>query len=855
MAAGAYQGSLVKAIQSLDSLNDQIVQYIFLPQDITLDLDRELSSQEHETLRSSMLLIRRLLMDAQGKFRKMVEDNKQLAARIDGSIHLANEEVNALRSELASTNKRLTEITNESSSPKPNLLSLPFPENDTDSSQANQVVPANNLATKDFAYLIEKNQQLEAQVSQLMQQLEGARSAGKELEHVQNAGYGQLKLDVIQKSQDLMRAKEALQSLKADRKRLKADKLELLNQIKKLYGTLEEKENEIRDFLRNYQQQISENDENIKQLTSEKENVECEKWEIIKRAREAAERCVMLQSKLDSKEQIIQQMKQDLAMVKNQFSLSYKSQSNSSAPSDMFDNSKCLKGSQSVEELLSSEKISDKSIEDDTSKFSNNSLLSMMESTTPSLQGVLTSSQESNTASLQGILSSSQESNTPSLQGILSSSQENFENQMKNKRKKTLGSLSKIFSKGRTRHSIAVTSEADFEDPSSPSSQTSLLTNENLQEKLNIAEQLKDTDISQWKANQVLTWLEVVLTMPMYGKMCSRNIKSGKVLLGLSDSELASALSITSSMHRRKLRLAIEEKRNPNDVKFVKAVEMDHNWVCEKWLTDLGLSQYKATFELQLVDGRMLNTLTKKDLEKHFAIQRKFHHASILHGIELLRSFNFDKEKLESRRSKCEEENADPLVWTNDRVIKWIKSIDLSEYGDKLKETGVHGALIVMEPSFTAETLATALGIPPSKSYIRRHLSSELETLIKPARDELEVTVPRNKSSGGSLGRSFSRSFRSTSSIDDLTPKSRKSIRGSLGKAFNWKWKDSKTDIPGIIKQAGGEPKTSTPISHKPEGLETPNTTPVVNNQSGMDTLTANTQQKASPQDFSSTAV
>ncbi|CAI9737004.1 kazrin-like isoform X2 [Octopus vulgaris] len=795
MAAGAYHGSLVKAIQSLDSLNDQIVQYIFLPRDVTLDLDRELSSQEHETLRSSMLLIRRLLMDAQSKFRKMVEDNKQLAARIDGSIHLANQEVNALRSELASTNKRLTQITNEGSKPNQHLLPLTFHDNDC--GPQNQIVPVSSV-THDFAYLIEKNKHLELQVSNLLQELEDLRTI-KHVPHVHQAGYGELKLDVIQKSQDLIRAKDALQTLKADRKRLKAEKLELLNQIKKLYSTLEEKENELRDFLRNYEQQIAENDENMRQLTSEKEHVECEKWEIIKRAREAAERCVMLQSRLDSKEQIINQMKQDLLQLKNQFSSTYKMQPNNT--SDIFDNSKCLKESQSVEELLSPEKISsEKSLEVNNLKLSNNSSLLIMENTT-----------------------------TP-LQAMLSSSQENFENQLKNKRKKPLGSLSKIFSKTRSRHSIAVASEAELEDSSVLNSHISLLNTENLQEKLNIAEKLKETHISQWKANQVLTWLEVVLNMPMYGKMCSHNIKSGKVLLGLNDSELASALSVTSAMHRRKLRMAIEAQRTPSEVKYLKAVEIDHNWVSEKWIPDLGLSQYKATFELQLVDGRMLNNLTKKDLEKYFAIHRKFHHASILHGIELLRSLDFDKEALQERQIKCEEENTDPLVWTNDRVIKWIKSIDLSEYADKLKETGVHGALIVMEPSFTAETLATALGIPPSKSYVRRHLVSELEALIKPAREELEITGLKRKSGGGSLGRSFTRSFRSTTSIDDLTPKPRMSIRGSLGKAFSRKSKHFESKDNNSI---------DTPVSIK---------------QKIMDPA-ATQQNQSSPLDFSSTAV
>lgn len=55
-------------------------------------------------------------------------------------------------------------------------------------------------------------------------------------------------------------------ALKADRKRLKGEKLELLNQMKQLYGTLEDKESELRDFIRNYEQRMRESDESIKQV-------------------------------------------------------------------------------------------------------------------------------------------------------------------------------------------------------------------------------------------------------------------------------------------------------------------------------------------------------------------------------------------------------------------------------------------------------------------------------------------------------------------------------------------------------------------------------------------------------------
>ena len=39
--------------------------------------------------------------------------------------------------------------------------------------------------------------------------------------------------------------------------------------------------------------------------------------------------------------------------------------------------------------------------------------------------------------------------------------------------------------------------------------------------------------MTTWKANQVLAWLEIVLNMPMYGKRCATNIKSGKVCIHL----------------------------------------------------------------------------------------------------------------------------------------------------------------------------------------------------------------------------------------------------------------------------------------------------------------------------------
>ncbi|ODN06263.1 Kazrin, partial [Orchesella cincta] len=187
---------------------------------------------------------------------------------------------------------------------------------------------------------------------------------------------------------------------------------------------------------------------------------------------------------------------------------------------------------------------------------------------------------------------------------------------------------------------------------------------------------------------------------------------SGKVLLELSDSELESELGITHPLHRKKLRLAIEEHRNPALVRFPCIAELSHVWVSSEWLPDIGLPQYAEHFAGCLVDARLLDHLSKKDLEKYLGIA------------------------LAERRRHCE---SDPLVWTNQHFVQWARSIDLTEYAENLKGSGVHGAICVLEPSFNGDTLASAMGIPPSKQIIRRHLSTELDGLLTPASTTLHT--------------------------------------------------------------------------------------------------------------------
>jgi hypothetical protein len=61
---------------------------------------------------------------------------------------------------------------------------------------------------------------------------------------------------------------------------------------------------------------------------------------------------------------------------------------------------------------------------------------------------------------------------------------------------------------------------------------------------------------------------------------------------------------------------------------------------------------------------------------------------------------------------------SDVLVWSNERVIKWVQSVNLREYANNLIESGVHGALIALDESFDHNSLALALQIPTQNTQV-----------------------------------------------------------------------------------------------------------------------------------------
>lgn len=63
--------------------------------------------------------------------------------------------------------------------------------------------------------------------------------------------------------------------------------------------------------------------------------------------------------------------------------------------------------------------------------------------------------------------------------------------------------------------------------------------------------------------------------------------------------------------------------------------------------------------------------------------------------------------------------SVDVLVWSNERVIRWVQSIGLRDYANILLESGVHGALVALDDNFDYSSLALLLQIPTQNTQVR----------------------------------------------------------------------------------------------------------------------------------------
>ncbi|XP_077786332.1 liprin-beta-2 isoform X11 [Podarcis muralis] len=232
---------------------------------------------------------------------------------------------------------------------------------------------------------------------------------------------------------------------------------------------------------------------------------------------------------------------------------------------------------------------------------------------------------------------------------------------------------------------------------------------------------------AQWGTERVCNWLED-FGLGQYVIFARQWVTSGHTLLTATPQDMEKELGIKQPLHRKKLVLAVKAINTKQDDK---SAQLDHIWVT-RWLDDIGLPQYKDQFHESRVDGRMLQYLTVNDL-LFLKVTSQLHHLSIKCAIHVLHVNGFNPHCL--RRRPADENNISPsevVQWSNHRVMEWLRSVDLAEYAPNLRGSGVHGGLIILEPRFNGDALAMLLNIPPQKTLLRRHLTTNFNVLIGP---------------------------------------------------------------------------------------------------------------------------
>ncbi|XP_076750115.1 liprin-beta 1 isoform X3 [Xylocopa sonorina] len=233
--------------------------------------------------------------------------------------------------------------------------------------------------------------------------------------------------------------------------------------------------------------------------------------------------------------------------------------------------------------------------------------------------------------------------------------------------------------------------------------------------------------LADYSMEEIGDWL-ASLGLECYTGELRRWGATGPKLLECSQQQLEKEVEIKNVLHRKKLLYAIESEKS-DGAEFFGSDKMDNAAVL-RWLDDIGLSQHKEAFQAGKVDGRMLHRLTTEDL-LNLGVTAQLHAASLRRGIQVLRELNFEYDNLERRSVNGNgADGGNICLWTNHRVMEWLRVVDLAEYAPNMRGSGVHGGLMVYEGRFTSELLATLLSISPGKTLLRRHLTTHFNQIL-----------------------------------------------------------------------------------------------------------------------------
>ena len=196
--------------------------------------------RKQDDLIACLAVMRRLLETSEAESNRLKEEKSAIATRISSSLNAVNREVATLKAELRDQDKRLAELTVNSRS-----------------QVDGQGTGKNGLTVE------EENERLRRENELLIKELQEWKEG--------NTSIDELRERLHSREHEINRCKETIACMKGERQRLKSEKINLLDQLKQIYGILEAKECELRDFIKNYGECMRKSQEQLEQMSNERE--------------------------------------------------------------------------------------------------------------------------------------------------------------------------------------------------------------------------------------------------------------------------------------------------------------------------------------------------------------------------------------------------------------------------------------------------------------------------------------------------------------------------------------------------------------------------------------------------------